>query len=104
MKRKNFFISILILLTIVFFGILFNGTSLNEVTEDNCDVVPGDEPIDKLIVEGEKDNYPCEKNSKCEWRGVGGKKTSFYACCPKDLPGFSEDIPESLKRCFVIVD
>lgn len=60
--------------------------------------------VSSIVSKDEKANYACEENSNCEWRGLGGKIESHWACCPKDLSHVNLEETPSLSRCLMRID
>ncbi len=79
-----------------------------EEPKDICDIGKGD--WDNGIFNGDNSDLSvvksqCEQKSDCEWRPLGGKIVSHFACCPKDLISLTEDEIRSIYgRCFILID
>jgi len=76
--------------------------------EEICDV--GEDDFGNGIFREDNPNLDtfksqCEQKPECEWKSLGGKKISHYACCPKDLKLIVTDEDLHIyERCFVRID
>ncbi|MFA5995209.1 MAG: hypothetical protein WCW27_05815 [Patescibacteria group bacterium] len=74
------------------------------VSNDECDVVPSRSGSGKMVTADEKNDYACTEQANCEWKNLGGKLETQYACCPKDLTNVNLATTPALDRCFILVD
>ena len=69
--------------------------------DDECNIG------DAMVPQSELADYDCEELGGCEWKLLGGKKESWYACCPTDEKRREElnDLGEKIYlKCFRLVD
>lgn len=73
---------------------------INSAYDDRCDIGA------EMVAESERSGYECPVNEGCEWRDLGGKEESVYACCPAKLDAMrlTEEAYNALERCFTRVD
>ena len=99
---KKIMITIAFLISII----LISGCSrleekgLSNITEseiDKCDIGVN------IIRESELSNFNCEQKVGCEWKILGGKRVTAYACCPKDKNELTKttDGKGVYQRCFM---